>query len=131
LNLCDAIAIDARRDVDQHDRGKHLPPALALRGALGEQRRDAAERSPDRDRPFAGPLHQRGGNRGRIRGEVRECIMPVRDPLAVAMTALIERVGGRARAPEMLGGAAPRMARLPAAMQQQHRLAGFAIHVRH
>ena len=45
------------------------------------------------------------------------------------MAALVERVGGRAGAREMLGGAAPGMAGLPAAMQQQHRLAGVAIDV--
>ena len=52
--------------------------------------------------------------------------MPVRDPFAVAVAALVERVGERARAREMLGGAAPGVARLPAAVQQQHRLAGVA-----
>ena len=45
------------------------------------------------------------------------------------MAALIERVGGGAGAREMLGGAAPGMAGLSAAMQQQHRLAGIAEHI--
>ena len=51
-------------------------------------------------------------------------VTAVRDPFAVAMAALVERIGHRAGAGEMLGGVAPGVAGLPAAMQQQHRPAG-------
>jgi hypothetical protein len=45
------------------------------------------------------------------------------------MSALVEREGLRAGARQMLGGACPGMARLPAAVQQQHRLARIAVHI--
>ena len=70
-------------------------------------------------------------DRGRVGGEIRERVMAAGDPFAVAMPALIERVGRGTRARELLGGAPPGMARLPAAVQQQHRLALLAIHIGH
>src|SRR5260221_8331406 len=42
LDLGNAATVDARRDVDQHQRGKHL--MSVRRTAVGEQRRHAAER---------------------------------------------------------------------------------------
>ena len=77
----------------------------------------------------AGALAQRRGDSGRIRGEIRKSVTAVRDPIAVAVAALIERICDRAGTCQMLGGVAPGVARLSAAMQQHHRIAGIAIDV--
>src|SRR5437764_10415061 len=79
----------------------------------------------------AGALRERARDGGGIPGEVRERIMAVGDPFAVAMATLVERVCGRAGAAEMLGGAPPGVARLAAAMQQKHRLSAVAIDIGH
>src|SRR4051794_35707264 len=56
LNFGNALAVHARRDIDEHDRGEYGTLAGTFRAALREQRRDPAERSTDRDRPLAGAL---------------------------------------------------------------------------
>ena len=69
------------------------------------------------------------GDRRRVRGKIREGVIAARDPLAVAVAALVERISHRARTRQMLGGSPPGVARLSAAMQQHHRLARIAIDV--
>ena len=48
--MLDAARIHPRHDVDEDEPGKGRGPALLGRAAEREQRRDAAERGPDRDR---------------------------------------------------------------------------------
>ena len=92
-HLGDAILVDARRDVDQHQRGKQIGAAARVRLALGEKRRDAAERSADRDRLDARAAREFGRDRLGVGGEIRERIGAIRDPFRVAMAALVERIG--------------------------------------
>ena len=95
----------------------------------------SSEAMPPSEAPItigrARALRERCRDRGGVVGKIGERIGAVGDPFAVAVAALIERVGHRARARQLLGGAPPGVARLPAAMQQQHRLALLAIDVRH
>ena len=52
-----------------------------------------------------------------------------RHPVGIAVTALVERVGGAGRPRDVSRGLAPGVAGLAAAVQQQHRVAAFAIDV--
>jgi hypothetical protein len=76
-------------------------------------------------------LRQRVGERLRIGGERREVVGAVVDPFGVAVSALIDRVGGAAEPDDDLRGLAPGVTGLAAAVQQQHRrtLAAVAIDV--
>ena len=130
LDFCDALPIDPRRDVDQHDRCEQRPLPGALCIALGQQGGHAAERGADGDRPLAGSLTQRTRDGRCIVREVRKAVVPVRDPFTVAMTALIDRVSQRTGAREMFGGAPPGMTRLSAAVQKHHRRPVIAEHIR-
>ena len=74
-------------------------------------------------------LLERGGDRRDVGGEIVERISAVGDPFRVAVAALVDRVGDHAGARDLDRGPAPGMARLPAAVEQQHRPAVIAEHV--
>ena len=70
--------------------------------------------TPDTAREF-------GGDGFDVGGIVGEGIGAVREPLGIAMTALIERISGVPLTREFLGRLGPGVAGLAAAVQQQHR----------
>ncbi len=95
-------------------------PVLALRTTLREQRRDAAEGGAHDHRRSGAARRQRARHRSRVGGEIGRRIGTIVDPGGIAMTALVQRIGDPARGGELLGGRAPGMAGLAAAMEQQH-----------
>ena len=112
-HLGDAAQVHARRDIDQHQRGEDIGIAVAFGVAFGEQRSDAAEGGADRDRLDAGAAREFGGDDLGVVGKVREFVGTVRDPVGVAMAALIEGVCHMALARDLYGGLGPGVAGWP------------------
>ena len=122
LDLCDASTVDARRDIDQHQRREQRMVRRPLRAAFGEQRtrcRRARRRPPpaarrSRSASVSASTRASAAKSGKLIGAVRH-------PFGIAVAALIDRIGDPAHARDQVAGLAPGVAGLAAAMQQQHR----------
>lgn len=127
VNLLEAVWIDARRDVHQHERRERRLAARARGGALRQQNRDAAKRRADGDRPVAVPLRKVISHLRCIGREVLEPVRAVLDPGGIAVPTLVHGDGHMTSARDLRGRALPGVARLAATMQQQDRRAGRAV----
>ncbi len=130
VDFRNAVRIDTRGDIDEHQRGKKRTAGF-FRIAFRDQRGDAAERGADHGRLHAPAPCQFIGNDRHVGREMRKVVAAALRPFGIAVPALIERVSDMAGARNRLGGGAPGMPRLSAAMQQENRRALVAEHIRH
>ena len=109
-DAADSLAFDPWSDVDEHQRsGDRVAGSLRDR----HERRDAPQRRPDQRRR----LGHRPSDRPDVAGEPVDRVVPVGGPVAVAVTAQVDRVGVPVLG-ECLQRGAPGMAGLAPTVQE-------------